>query len=452
MLVVAAFLLAGGAGPVDRAVAGSERKACGKACRAAKKACFGGARTDLVTVRRKCTSERKQGLTLCEGDQQCKRDQKKTFKDCRKSATAGFRLTRRACRAEFKTCKTCCRDDGTSCVWANQISCPPNPAGGPNLLTMTVVAGGDLDVGWTGVGHNQGIVMGGEVSACLENCDMNTNPICTGTAPAGLNHTNGKALCVPIPLLAADVALCVVNQFPEDMAIRTLNLRTGEVEMRAQLRSSVYLTGYKKTPCPTCTGATIGAAGTCEGSTPSRGERCRTEGTTVHFGNTSRDCLPYPQDNAGEVEIEIDPITTGTVTRKGEIPCSGGLCLCAGGGNQPLVNECDDPDGCSEELCRLNGGSDDVREGTLPGVDQECCMKGEQVIPCYGEEISRTGEAIPLEPTWPDPTYPKTATGGKVAAVFCIPPTNGIPINQPVGVGGPGAFVIPGDVSVEFAD
>jgi hypothetical protein len=116
------------------------------------------------------------------------------------------------------------------------------------------------------------------------------------------------------------------------------------------------------------------------------------------------------------------------------------------------MNGCDDPFSCSEQVCIDSGGSDDVKNGIQPGVDQQCCKKGKEVIPCFTSVISRTGKAVPGEPAWPDPTYPKTALGGKVAGVFCIPPTNSNTINQPTGLGGPGAFVLPGSGRVEYAE
>ena len=116
------------------------------------------------------------------------------------------------------------------------------------------------------------------------------------------------------------------------------------------------------------------------------------------------------------------------------------------------MNECDDPDSCSLQVCIDNGGSDDVRNKIQPGVDQACCKKGREIIPCFAYDISRTGEAVPGVPPWPDPIYPKVAEGGKVAGAFCIPPTNSNTINTPTGLGGPGAFVLPGKATVSYQE
>jgi len=146
----------------------------------------------------------------------------------------------------------------------------------------------------------------------------------------------------------------------------------------------------------------------------------------------------------------LDPITSGTATLPAEIPCAGGLCPCPGGGNLLMMNKCDNAASCSEQVCIDNGASDDVRKGIQPGVDQQCCKKGREIIPCCGYDISRTGEAAPGEQVWPDPAYPKSSVG-KVAAVFCIPPTNSNTINASTGLGGPGAFVLPVKAEVAFS-
>jgi len=317
---------------------------------------------------------------------------------------------------------------------------------------MTVLDGADLDAGWTGVGHNAGVVIGAEVYVCLQDCDTDTNPVCTGTGFTGENSMNKETYGPPLPMLAADVATCVINEFMEDITVHELNLQTGEIEMRVKLNSIVHLTGDKKNPCPICTGENVGDVGKCKGLTQSADKPCTVEGTTRKFGNTSSDCLPFKADNAGELEILLDPITSGTADLLAVEPCAGGLCPCPGGGNPPKMNECDDPTSCSLDVCIASGGSDDVRNGIQPGVDQACCKKGREIIPCFVDDISRTGEAVPGEPLWPDPTYPKVAEGGKIAGTFCIPATNSTTINLPTGLGGPGAFVLPGTAIVEFVE
>ena len=111
------------------------------------------------------------------------------------------------------------------------------------------------------------------------------------------------------------------------------------------------------------------------------------------------------------------------------------------------MNDCDDPNDCTPENCP----SDRMMGGSQPGIDQACCKSGLEIIPCFVGAISRTGGAVPPQPLWPDPGYPKIAEGGKIASAFCIPPTNSSIINTVYGVGGPGAFVLPVDTYVEFS-
>jgi hypothetical protein len=109
--------------------------------------------------------------------------------------------------------------------------------------------------------------------------------------------------------------------------------------------------------------------------------------------------------------------------------------------------------------------SDDVKSGLNTGIDQACCQTGTTTsgVPiingCFGEDrpgtdddfdIIRNGTPAIPQPPWPDPTYPKVAKGGKVAGAFCVPPTEANTINTPIGLGGPGAFILPGDACVGF--
>jgi hypothetical protein len=426
-----------------------------------------------------CKTNKSLGIVDCGTDKECKKGERAIFKACKAAAKYEFKASKTTCKANFKVCKDCCKadptaaceQDGGGSTTTTTLStttttlptppsgCPANEAGGPNLLTMTVVEGADLDAGWTGLGHNSGVVMGASVYACLQDCDKDSNPVCTGNGPTGPGSLNGKTYGPPLPLVAGNVATCVINEFTEPITIRELNLETGEVEMRVKLNSIVYLTGDKQHPCPTCSGKSVGDAGTCRGG-PKTGNSCTTEGTTANFGNTSSSCTPSAADNQGTLAIELDPITSGTTPPLiADMPCSGGLCPCPGGGNTLKMNECDNPASCSEEVCLTtcdkndptNCGSDDVRNGIQPGIDQQCCKKGSDTIPCFKDDISRTGEAVPGEPVWPDLTYPKSAVG-KVAAVFCIPATNSNTINTATGLGGPGAFILPGRATVEFAE
>jgi hypothetical protein len=250
-----------------------------------------------------------------------------------------------------------------------------------------------------------------------------------------LGSLNGTTLGPPVPLVAGDVAMCVANEWRGENAleIREVNLETGETELAVDLKAVLYLTGNRQRPCPTCSGRLIGARGQCLGGQHD-GLACTTEGTTGAFGNVSSDCLPPFADTAGELDITLDPVTTGTTTLMATIPCSRGPCHCPG---QARSNNC------------YRGANDCQIRPTCPDPTQSCCETGDGLRGCFVGDISRTGTPVPLDPPWGDNDYPKISRGGYVASTFCIPPTNSSLINTPVGVPGPGAFVLPGIMCVD---
>jgi hypothetical protein len=362
-------------------------------------------------------------------------------------------------------CANCqvCKADCTCNTLPAGASCPANSKGGPNLAAVTVVKGADLDTGWTGVGHNQGVVIGAQSFVCLDDCDTTTDPECIGTGPYGAGQINGPTFGPPLPLNAADVATCVINRFDEEgIQVRKLNLQTGEVELAVKIESQVFATGNLQRPCPTCSGNGIGAVGKCSGFGPDVGKTCVVEGIT-DFGNTSGSCLPFGADDVGRLKITLDPVTSGEARLVAETGCPGGECPCPAGGIVPVrMNSCLPNSPClppSDPASKCP--SDDVKSGVNTGIDHACCQTGTTTggVPiingCFGVaaddfDIIRNGTAAIPQPPWPDLTYPKVATGGKVAGAFCIPPTNANTINTPIGLGGPGAFILPGDACVGY--
>jgi hypothetical protein len=369
-----------------------------------------------------------------------------------------------------------CKADCTCNTLPAGASCAPNSKGGPNLAAVTVVQGADLDTGWTGVGHNQGVVIGAQSFVCLDNCDTSSDPECDGFGPSGSGKINGPTFGPPLPLVAADVATCVINRFKAPSAqfeepgiqVRKLNLQTGEVELAVTIESQVFATGNKQRPCPTCSGSGLGEQGQCKGFGPDVGKPCIVEGIT-DFGSTSSSCTPFVADDAGRLSITLDPVTSGEARLEvdEDDSCPGGKCPCPGGGSSTPVkmNECLQGSPClppSDPASKCP--SDDVKSGINSGIDQACCQTGTTAsgVPiingCFGEnrpgtdedfDIVRNGTPAIPQPAWPDPTYPKVAKGGRVAAAFCIPPTNKSTINIPIGLGGPGAFILPGDACID---
>jgi hypothetical protein len=329
--------------------------------------------------------------------------------------------------------------------------CPVNTAGGPSWATLTVLPGSDLDLGWTGLLHNQELAEGTSLTLCLQDCDLTTDPVCTGTGPVG-GELNGRFFGPPLPL-QGDASACVVNEYRSDIEVATLDLETGAIEMTVHLSSTLHQGIDMNFPCPVCTpGFAVGAAGTCVGP-PGTGSPCTVGGITP-FGQTSIDCLPDPGDEVGTLRIDLRLSTEGAAAAGDTFQClppplgSEGPCPCM---NQLHPNDCRGP--CIEGACP---------SGLESGIDQTCCLdsggtprscfpastnlarEGARGVP-YADPAARTG-------AWPAPGYPKTTAATRVATTFCVPPTTDSFINLVGGLAGPGAAVLPVELIVGFRD
>ncbi len=193
-----------------------------------------------------------------------------------------------------------------------------------NIPRQRVVehANADLDHGWTGRGHDAGIVEGGGYVADLWDCDgpdgpdtecavgpscnlpphqpCSPAPNATGAAahadsmcPGAGNFCRKSAVgstgphceiefsrrcqndgscpvagdrCVtplhgaPLPLVSGGVSVCVVNTFTEDV-VGTTDLATGEGAVRLRRNSATFAGGDTQQPCPVCGGFCSGPAG-----------------------------------------------------------------------------------------------------------------------------------------------------------------------------------------------
>jgi hypothetical protein len=163
----------------------------------------------------------------------------------------------------------------------------------------------------------------------------------------------------------------------------------------------------------------------------------------------SSSCPPGPPQGSrtGVVSVNL-PITTGIATMPG-----------TGGGSPAQV--C--PGQTVHDVCNSFGTTCSIQCENVPdtkgGMNQWCCGDA-QSTPCFptaassGEPnhaIVREGAAVAPTPLWPDPTYPKTATNAKVAAVFCIGDTGEPAINVVAGLPGPGAVIFNGTQEVRSA-
>jgi hypothetical protein len=316
--------------------------------------------------------------------------------------------------------------------------CPANPDGGPSGLRLTVgQTGNDLDIGSTGQSHNFPNVAGATLDYCLAGCDGTSKSVCEATGITGTCTANGATFGPPLPLFSASVAVCVVNRF-EDRSIHAVaDVATGVFDATAtplRLVSETYQ-GTASQICPRC------IAGRCDGGR-NAGGACRPGGRVVVSNpptvvgavyDTSSDCLPTAANLIGTPEVVL-PLTSGRASlaaaADGSVPC-------------PDQARHDD---CGSGACTVDCGAKPDPKG---GINQMCCSNA-RGLPCFPTdpltgvgEIVRSGTVGTPTPAWPDPTYPKTS-GGTLAAVFCIPSSNGIPVDATAGLPGPGALLLSG--------
>ncbi len=84
------------------------------------------------------------------------------------------------------------------------------------------------------------------------------------------------------------------------------------------------------------------------------------------------------------------------------------------------------------------------------GIAQACCA-GDPNVSCQPSSsgaLTLTGAAIPPEPAWPDPKYPKTTgcTPGNCTvqvATFCEAATGNATVDGVTGLPGPGLIILP---------
>lgn len=333
---------------------------------------------------------------------------------------------------------------------AGRGACPPNPAGGPRELRLTVAERGtDLDNGWIGIGHNFPFVAASTFRGCLGECDRSADPTCTLRGETGPGTINGPGFGPPLPLFVIGSATCIVNRFAGPIT-GSANLETGAVDLSVQLEADVWV-APPNVVCPQCSGQALGDTGVCQGG-PDAGRPCRVEGTVFVSdagGRTFRlssACRPEGT-RVASLEIPLE-VSTGTRTLGGSRPCPGQLedDGCPGGGT------CTAP--CAGAACARQG-PDPVDPSRMVcvdrkgGVSQVCCSS-DPTLPCFptalpGGVIERTGRAAPPVPAWPEPTYPKRADA-VVVGVFCEPATGQNVLDAvTTGLPGPAAAILPVD-------
>src|SRR5207249_7273398 len=146
-------------------------------------------------------------------------------------------------------------------------------------------AGSDLDYGWTGTFHNFGFTGGSALKLCLTQCDTRTNPLCGACGPTGLGSINTATFGPPLPILAANVPLCVVNRFvPGEAVTGTADIEKGDLNITVGLLSDIFVTTPGEV-CPRCTD------GTCT-SGANTGKTCTVDGTVTVAGRRRQELPP----------------------------------------------------------------------------------------------------------------------------------------------------------------
>jgi hypothetical protein len=372
-------------------------------------------------------------------------------KGCKRPGEAKIRTIATSASAKRKTDKdrltlrSLPNPDPSSCH-ALPPPCPANPSGGPDEIDLVVASQGtDLDVGWTGVSHNQNfpVAPSAALKACATTCGAGGDSPCDLEAQTGPGSPNGETFGAPLPLVAANVALCLLQRWNGNPT-GTIDPQTGETTLQVNLTSGVHLTPQGKV-CPRCTN------GQCD-SGANEGRACTVDSTITvaqaigdKVYNLSSNCPPDPAALVAPLDIRL-PMTTATATLAGPKPCAA-----VGGVTQQ-------DDNCGAGGCGANNCTGDacVSMGTDPstgnpicidskgGLSQNCC-NSDTARPCFptagGGQIVRTGKPGPPAPPFPDQTYPKTGNA-VLTAVFCVPATGNQSIDATNGPG-PGALILP---------
>ncbi|HEV7731448.1 MAG TPA: hypothetical protein VGR62_04760 [Candidatus Binatia bacterium] len=312
-----------------------------------------------------------------------------------------------------------------------QVRCvPPDPARRRTVLSVVGSASGsDLDLGTTGNAHNFAVSAGVRLDLCVTGCDATADATCDATVCTAQTFT-------PTPLLTNGVPVCLVQRPITTSAIGTFDLVSGALAMPLTLETRVHVQTPLDNVCPRCSGVTIGAAGTCD-SGARQGQACTVDASVHVIGSNpdyllSADCPPDAPKLALAFPI-VTTLTTGDTALAGSRPCPG-----------QAVD-----DACGEGMCTADC-SDTIP--TKGGINQTCCSNSTST-PCFPTAadspgvILRTGVPVPLMPAWPT-SSPQSATGTVLAATFCVPRTTDQSVDILYGLPGPGAVLLPVDLSV----
>jgi hypothetical protein len=333
---------------------------------------------------------------------------------------------------------------------------PPGPCAGlcpcgsqtpssPSQLSLVVPpTGGDLDLGWDGTSHNLRVVSGSRLRYCLSGCDGADDTLCNGF---GDGRLNGPIFGAPLPVLAANVPLCVVNRFQTSVTRVTFDVKTGQMAAALELFSDLYLTGQPTEICPRCIPSTqtgIGRRGTCSATARTPGAACTIEGLETvgqENGETqyslSSGCLPAASQLSTTLDFKLALTTGEAPPLLGPLPCGDAA------GPQPHSDSCDSgtcvEGACTGPACISGSGTSCVDANG--GISQACCSD-DTTRPCFTSRS--TGSIIR---TGTPGTSGQTAV---LAGMFCIPRPAGTLLGSSTLLPGPGALLLPVEVQVQL--
>lgn len=358
------------------------------------------------------------------------------------------------------------------------------PAGNPCPTKLTLEGQGsqaDLDSGYTGIAFDQtvinkgamtvGLDCGGRQSGSCGSCTVSgplpsttsvDNQRCTDDTSITCNDQTpcpvGKGQCAfffgaPLPLSSGGVPACVINRINGSIT-GTANPDTGAGLSSVQLIASIFTNGVIDRPCPTCSGASFGATGTCTAG-PRTGQACIVDGTSDLFGNTSYDCPPgKPTESNGNLDIPLNPTTFQSSLQPSNtciaIGFNGKPCYCP---QQPKANDCLDgictvdpttqegtcEAGPSDSYCQIQTYRGCLTSADCPSAGDSCGSPA--LRKCSGPTEAQTGGIATIGPLTRQGTPNKN--NPLLVSTFCIPVTASSAVNTAAGLPGPGALRLP---------
>jgi len=297
----------------------------------------------------------------------------------------------------------------------------------------------NLNIGWTGLGHNADVVDGFEglvasdcsgssnsgtaCDSCVPTlacdpdrgncrCSNDVTTICDTPNGPDANDCGGNVCTVyfgpPLPLNASNTPVCAVNTVSAELvAVVPADIGTGSSTTDVSNNSKVYLGISQSQPCPTCVGDPIAndlvKGGTCDGGA-NNGGACDANGLNATFGDTSYDCQPSGGQNVSGAGLGLTlRLTDGTTSLAMGTDCTiggGYKCACAVCTGDPTVpcnsnSDCSGvggtctsigsgvpsaPNSCGDLVC---GGSGTCTDGTSTNYcDGYLAADGSGVLTC----------------------------------------------------------------------